>query len=171
MDKELAALKEAAARAAESLRSAEAANSELRDQLQRGGQELRDLAAAKDARCGAAPASWGRARGGGGGGAGAPLFPLTFPPPQDQGLRRPTSLGAAGQEEGGGGVQEEVSVRPGARGWVQAEAAVNLGRLAFELTARDFLSGAQAFWRLKTFKLKSRVDQFVNFRSQQQTSL
>ncbi|XP_053748862.1 coiled-coil domain-containing protein 57 isoform X7 [Panthera pardus] len=50
LDKELAALKEAAARAAESLRSAEAANSELRDQLQRGGQELRDLAAAKDAR-------------------------------------------------------------------------------------------------------------------------
>ncbi|XP_047688682.1 coiled-coil domain-containing protein 57 isoform X4 [Prionailurus viverrinus] len=50
LDKELAALKEAAAQAAESLRSAEAANSELRDQLQRGGQELRDLAAAKDAR-------------------------------------------------------------------------------------------------------------------------
>ncbi|VFV31397.1 Hypothetical predicted protein [Lynx pardinus] len=50
LDKELAALKEAAARAAESLRSAEAVNSELRDQLQRGGQELRDLAAAKDAR-------------------------------------------------------------------------------------------------------------------------
>ncbi|XP_044900898.1 coiled-coil domain-containing protein 57 isoform X6 [Felis catus] len=50
LDKELTALKEAAAQAAESLRSAEAANSELRDQLQRGGQELRDLAAAKDAR-------------------------------------------------------------------------------------------------------------------------
>ncbi|XP_025783453.1 coiled-coil domain-containing protein 57 [Puma concolor] len=50
LDKELAALKEAAAQAAESLRSAEAANSELRDQLQRGGQELRDLAAAKDTR-------------------------------------------------------------------------------------------------------------------------
>ncbi|XP_042823556.1 coiled-coil domain-containing protein 57 isoform X2 [Panthera tigris] len=41
LDKELAALKEAAARAAESLRSAEAANSELRDQLQRGG--IKDL--------------------------------------------------------------------------------------------------------------------------------
>ncbi|XP_040312646.1 coiled-coil domain-containing protein 57 isoform X2 [Herpailurus yagouaroundi] len=50
LDKELTALKEAAAQAAESLRSAEAANSELRDQLQRGGQELRDLAAAKDSR-------------------------------------------------------------------------------------------------------------------------
>ncbi|XP_053067475.1 coiled-coil domain-containing protein 57 isoform X2 [Acinonyx jubatus] len=50
LGKELAALKEAAAQAAESLRSAEAANSELQDQLQRSGQELRDLAAAKDAR-------------------------------------------------------------------------------------------------------------------------
>ncbi|XP_029784212.1 coiled-coil domain-containing protein 57 isoform X2 [Suricata suricatta] len=50
LDKELAAQKEAAAQATESLRSAEAANSELRDRLQLGEQELRDLAAAKDAR-------------------------------------------------------------------------------------------------------------------------
>lgn len=55
-DKEVAALKEAVAQAAGSLQSAEAANSELRDRLQLSEQELRDLAAAKDARCGAAPA-------------------------------------------------------------------------------------------------------------------
>ncbi|XP_027968144.1 coiled-coil domain-containing protein 57 isoform X3 [Eumetopias jubatus] len=50
LNKELMALKEAAAQAAESLRSAEAANAGLEEKLQHSGQELRDLAAAKDAR-------------------------------------------------------------------------------------------------------------------------
>ncbi|XP_025715383.1 coiled-coil domain-containing protein 57 isoform X2 [Callorhinus ursinus] len=50
LNKELVALKEAAAQAAESLRSAEAANAGLEEKLQHSGQELRDLAAAKDAR-------------------------------------------------------------------------------------------------------------------------
>ncbi|XP_039082148.1 coiled-coil domain-containing protein 57 isoform X1 [Hyaena hyaena] len=49
-DEEVAALKEAVAQAAGSLQSAEAANSELRDRLHLSEQELRDLAAAKDAR-------------------------------------------------------------------------------------------------------------------------
>uniref|UniRef100_G1MFU1 Coiled-coil domain containing 57 n=1 Tax=Ailuropoda melanoleuca TaxID=9646 RepID=G1MFU1_AILME len=50
LNKELAAVKEAAAQAAESLRSAEASNAGLEGELRRSGQELRDLAAAKDAR-------------------------------------------------------------------------------------------------------------------------
>nr|XP_035949142.1 coiled-coil domain-containing protein 57 isoform X3 [Halichoerus grypus] len=50
LNKELVALKDAAAQAAESLRSAEAANAGLEEKLQHSGQELRDLAAAKDAR-------------------------------------------------------------------------------------------------------------------------
>ncbi|XP_041580292.1 coiled-coil domain-containing protein 57 isoform X1 [Vulpes lagopus] len=50
LNKELGALKEAAAQAAESLRGAEAANAGLEEQLQHSRQELRDLAAAKDAR-------------------------------------------------------------------------------------------------------------------------
>uniref|UniRef100_A0A452R7Q0 Coiled-coil domain containing 57 n=1 Tax=Ursus americanus TaxID=9643 RepID=A0A452R7Q0_URSAM len=50
LNKELAAVKEATVQAAESLRSAEAANAGLEGELRRSGQELRDLAAAKDAR-------------------------------------------------------------------------------------------------------------------------
>ncbi|XP_038402184.1 coiled-coil domain-containing protein 57 isoform X2 [Canis lupus familiaris] len=50
LNKELGALKEAAAQAAESLRGAEAANAGLEEQLQHSHQELRDLAASKDAR-------------------------------------------------------------------------------------------------------------------------
>ena len=59
MNKELGALKEAAAQAAESLRGAEAANAGLEEQLQHSRQELRDLAVAKDARCAATPAASG----------------------------------------------------------------------------------------------------------------
>lgn len=43
-------MREAGAQAAESLRSAEAASSELRDKLQRSARELGDLTAVKDAR-------------------------------------------------------------------------------------------------------------------------
>ncbi|KAF6092789.1 coiled-coil domain containing 57 [Phyllostomus discolor] len=50
LNEELGALKEAGAQAAESLRSAQAANSELEDRLRRAAWELRDLAAVKDAR-------------------------------------------------------------------------------------------------------------------------
>ncbi|VCX40085.1 unnamed protein product [Gulo gulo] len=50
LSKELAVVKEAAAQAAESLRSAEAAGAGLEDELRRREQELRDVAAAKDAR-------------------------------------------------------------------------------------------------------------------------
>ncbi|XP_047612962.1 coiled-coil domain-containing protein 57 isoform X4 [Phacochoerus africanus] len=50
LNKELAALREAGARAAESLQSTEAARAELAGQLQRKELELRDLAAVKDAR-------------------------------------------------------------------------------------------------------------------------
>ncbi|XP_034881621.1 coiled-coil domain-containing protein 57 isoform X3 [Mirounga leonina] len=50
LNKELVALKDAAAQAAESLQSAEAANAGLEEKLRHGGRELRDLAAAKDAR-------------------------------------------------------------------------------------------------------------------------
>ncbi|KAM5216967.1 coiled-coil domain-containing protein 57 isoform 4-T4 [Hipposideros larvatus] len=50
LNKELAALTEAGAQAAESLQSAQMANLELEERLQRGAQELRDLAAVKDAR-------------------------------------------------------------------------------------------------------------------------
>lgn len=61
LNKELGALKEAAAQAAESLRGAEAANAGLEEQLQHSHQELRDLAASKDARCAATlpPRGWG----------------------------------------------------------------------------------------------------------------
>lgn len=52
LNEELGALRAAGAQAAESLRSAQAANSELEDRLQRAAWELRDLAAVKDARCG-----------------------------------------------------------------------------------------------------------------------
>lgn len=50
MNEELAAVKEAAAQAAESLRSAEAAGAGLEDELRRRDRELRAAAAAKDAR-------------------------------------------------------------------------------------------------------------------------
>ncbi|XP_020922028.1 coiled-coil domain-containing protein 57 isoform X1 [Sus scrofa] len=50
LNKELAALREAGAQAAESLQSTEAARAELAGQLQRKELELRDLAAVKDAR-------------------------------------------------------------------------------------------------------------------------
>nr|KAF6415223.1 coiled-coil domain containing 57 [Molossus molossus] len=50
LDKELAALREAGAQAAESLQNAQAANAELEEQLQRATLELRDLEAVKDAR-------------------------------------------------------------------------------------------------------------------------
>ncbi|KAM7068121.1 coiled-coil domain-containing protein 57 isoform 2-T2 [Molossus nigricans] len=50
LDKELAALREAGAQAAESLHNAQAANAELEEQLQRATLELRDLEAVKDAR-------------------------------------------------------------------------------------------------------------------------
>ncbi|XP_036078573.1 coiled-coil domain-containing protein 57 isoform X4 [Rousettus aegyptiacus] len=50
LSRELAAVREAGAQAAESLRSAEAASSELRDKLQRSARELGDLTAVKDAR-------------------------------------------------------------------------------------------------------------------------
>lgn len=49
-------MKEAAAQAAESLRCAEAAGAGLEDELRCRDRELRDVAAAKDARCVAAPA-------------------------------------------------------------------------------------------------------------------
>uniref|UniRef100_A0A8C6FYT8 Coiled-coil domain containing 57 n=1 Tax=Moschus moschiferus TaxID=68415 RepID=A0A8C6FYT8_MOSMO len=50
LNKELAALREAGAKAAESLQGAEVANAELEDRLQRREWELRDLVAVKDAR-------------------------------------------------------------------------------------------------------------------------
>ncbi|KAB0367938.1 hypothetical protein FD755_021262 [Muntiacus reevesi] len=50
LNKELAALREAGAKAAESLQGAEVANAELEDRLQRRDWELRDLVAVKDAR-------------------------------------------------------------------------------------------------------------------------
>ncbi|KAF6269299.1 coiled-coil domain containing 57 [Rhinolophus ferrumequinum] len=50
LNKELAALREAGAQAAESLQSTQTVNLELEERLQRGAQELRDLAAVKDAR-------------------------------------------------------------------------------------------------------------------------
>uniref|UniRef100_M3YIB4 Coiled-coil domain containing 57 n=2 Tax=Mustela putorius furo TaxID=9669 RepID=M3YIB4_MUSPF len=50
LNEELAAVKEAAAQAAESLRSAEAAGAGLEDELRRRDRELRAAAAAKDAR-------------------------------------------------------------------------------------------------------------------------
>ncbi|XP_066091116.1 coiled-coil domain-containing protein 57 isoform X1 [Saccopteryx bilineata] len=50
LNKELAALREAGAQAAESLQSAQAANSELADRLQHAAWELKDLATMKDAR-------------------------------------------------------------------------------------------------------------------------
>ncbi|XP_057572530.1 coiled-coil domain-containing protein 57 isoform X2 [Hippopotamus amphibius kiboko] len=50
LHKELMALREAGAKAAEALHDAEAANAELEDRLQRRDWELRDLAAMKDAR-------------------------------------------------------------------------------------------------------------------------
>ncbi|XP_032177999.1 coiled-coil domain-containing protein 57 isoform X1 [Mustela erminea] len=50
LNEELAAVKEAATQAAESLRSAEAAGAGLEDELRRRDRELRDVAAAKDAR-------------------------------------------------------------------------------------------------------------------------
>ncbi|XP_022378960.1 coiled-coil domain-containing protein 57 isoform X2 [Enhydra lutris kenyoni] len=50
LNEELVAVKEAAAQATESLRSAEAAGAGLEDELQRRDRELRDVAAAKDAR-------------------------------------------------------------------------------------------------------------------------
>ncbi|XP_014306286.1 coiled-coil domain-containing protein 57 [Myotis lucifugus] len=50
LNKELAALREAGAQAAESLQGAQAAKAELEEQLQRAAWELRDLAAVKDAR-------------------------------------------------------------------------------------------------------------------------
>lgn len=55
LNKELAALREAGAQAAESLQSTEAARAELAGQLQRKELELRDLAAVKDARCAPQP--------------------------------------------------------------------------------------------------------------------
>ena len=55
LNKELAALREARAQAAESLQSTEAARAELAGQLQRKELELRDLAAVKDARCAPQP--------------------------------------------------------------------------------------------------------------------
>lgn len=51
LDKELVALRDAGAQAAESLQSAQAANAELEEQLQRATLGLRDLEAVKDARC------------------------------------------------------------------------------------------------------------------------
>lgn len=59
LNKELAALREAGAQAAESLQSTQTANLELEERLQRGTQELRDLAAVKDARCAAPPSPLG----------------------------------------------------------------------------------------------------------------
>ncbi|XP_059527572.1 coiled-coil domain-containing protein 57 [Myotis daubentonii] len=50
LNKELAALREAGAQAAESLQGAQAAKAELEEQLQRAAWELRDLAAVKEAR-------------------------------------------------------------------------------------------------------------------------
>ncbi|XP_045839954.1 coiled-coil domain-containing protein 57 isoform X2 [Meles meles] len=50
LNEELAAVKEAAAQAAESLRSAEATGAGLEEELRRRDQELRDVAAAKDVR-------------------------------------------------------------------------------------------------------------------------
>lgn len=50
LNEELAAVKEAAAQAAESLRCAEAAGAGLEDELRCRDRELRDVAAAKDAR-------------------------------------------------------------------------------------------------------------------------
>nr|XP_019591079.1 PREDICTED: coiled-coil domain-containing protein 57 isoform X3 [Rhinolophus sinicus] len=50
LNKELEALREAGAQAAESLQSTQTVNLELEERLQRGTQELRDLAAVKDAR-------------------------------------------------------------------------------------------------------------------------
>ncbi|XP_037013859.2 coiled-coil domain-containing protein 57 isoform X2 [Artibeus jamaicensis] len=50
LNEELGALRKAGAQAAESLQSAQAANSELEDKLQRAAWELRDLATVKDAR-------------------------------------------------------------------------------------------------------------------------
>lgn len=61
LSKELAATREAGTQAAEALRSAEAANAELRDRLQLGARELHDLAAVRDARCAQPP---GPSRGG-----------------------------------------------------------------------------------------------------------
>lgn len=59
LNKELEALREAGAQAAESLQSSQTVNLELEERLQRGAQELRDLAAVKDARCGAPPVPLG----------------------------------------------------------------------------------------------------------------
>lgn len=50
LNKELEALREAGAQSAESLQSTQTVNLELEERLQRGAQELRDLAAVKDAR-------------------------------------------------------------------------------------------------------------------------
>lgn len=155
------ALKDAAAQAAESLRSAEAANVGLEEKLQHSGQELRDLAAAKDARCAAAPASAGLGASAcpgllGAGLAVGPrlLSPLILPPFQDKGLRGQTKLCAALQEEGRGGVQEEVSVpgsQPGRVGLGPGRGSHQpKGHPAFEFTAlgrlpcsvQDFLSGS-----------------------------
>lgn len=47
---ELAAVREAGAQAAQALQRAQTQNAELQEQLQRGAQELSDLAAVKDAR-------------------------------------------------------------------------------------------------------------------------
>lgn len=87
-------MKEATVQAAESLRSAEAANAGLEGELRRSGQELRDLAAAKDARCGPGLPLWAGASACAGlrrppGVAAGPglLLWLTVPPLQDKGLR------------------------------------------------------------------------------------
>lgn len=62
LNKELEALREAGAQSAESLQSTQTVNLELEERLQRGAQELRDLAAVKDARCGAPPVPRGWSR-------------------------------------------------------------------------------------------------------------
>lgn len=133
LSKELAATREAAAQAAESLCSAETTTAELRERLQHGARELDDLAAVKDARCARPPGLLG------GGGTELPVgtlgqeqlpvpaagvawrCPLRFPTDgaafQDKGPGGPASLCAAHAEEGGGDVQEEVSVPgPGGHG-------------------------------------------------------
>lgn len=51
-------LEEAGAKAAESLQRAETVNLELEQKLQRQAWEVRDLAAVKDARCGAPASPW-----------------------------------------------------------------------------------------------------------------
>lgn len=126
LSRELAAVREAGAQAAESLRSAEAASSELRDKLQRSARELGDLTAVKDARCARSPGPSGRGVGSCGATVGtwarvARRGPVRFLMDaaafQDQGPGGPAPLRAAHVEEGGGDVPEEVSVPgPGIRG-------------------------------------------------------